>query len=313
MAEYQVVEAFRGGPDLVKIVGHRGARGYFPENSHAGFIETINMGVTLLEFDVVFTSDGVPVITHDHYLHAPTFRGPDRAFVNTQIKVSDLTWIQLQDYEIGVMDQESRYAKRFPAQRQIADARVPRLVDLLALAADRQHDDVCLMLEIKSDPDFRSDLGYRRDMVATIIDQLRRFGLAQRTLLHSFDWEILTECQRQASDIATSFLTELPQLSASSNDPTALISPDFSGRKRQIPDLVHDAGGQLWCPYFRDVTRRDLQRAKDLGLVIAVWTVNEFKDIDKMISLSVDAIVTDFPDRVQSVLEDRGYNWRTQS
>ena len=64
---------------------------------------------------------------------------------------------------------------------------------------------------------------------------------------------------------------------------------------------------------FRDVTRRDLQRAKDLGLVIAVWTVNEFKDIDKMISLSVDAIVTDFPDRVQSVLEDRGYNWRIQS
>ncbi|MEL0286488.1 MAG: glycerophosphodiester phosphodiesterase family protein, partial [Paracoccaceae bacterium] len=110
MAEYQVVEAFRGGPDVVKIVGHRGARGYFPENSHVGFIETINMGVTLLEFDVVFTSDGVPVITHDHYLHAPTFRGPDRAFVNTQIKVSDLTWIQLQDYEIGVMDQESRDA-----------------------------------------------------------------------------------------------------------------------------------------------------------------------------------------------------------
>ena len=157
---YQVVEAFRGGPDLIKIVGHRGARGYFPENSHVGFIETINMGVTLLEFDVVFTSDGVPVITHDHYLHAPTFRGPDRAFVNTQIKVSDLTWIQLQDYEIGVMDQDSRYAKRFPVQRQIANARVPRLVDLLALAVDRQHDDVCLMLEIKSDPDFRSDLGY---------------------------------------------------------------------------------------------------------------------------------------------------------
>ncbi|MEL0286489.1 MAG: hypothetical protein VW949_08130, partial [Paracoccaceae bacterium] len=117
------------------------------------------------------------------------------------------------------------------------------------------HDDVCLMLEIKSDPDFRSDLGYRRDMVATIIDQLRRFGLAQRTLLHSFDWEILTECQRQASDIATSFLTELPQLSASSNDPTALISPDFSGRKRQIPDLVHDAGfGARILGMSRDAT-----------------------------------------------------------
>ena len=58
---------------------------------------------------------------------------------------------------------------------------------------------------------------------------------------------------------------------------------------------MHDAGGQLWCPYFRDFTRNDLQRAEDLGLVIAVWSVNEFNDIDKMISLSVDAIMTDFP------------------
>ena len=46
--------------DLIKIVGHRGARGCFPENS-CWFIETINMGRTL-EFDVVSTSDGVPVI-----------------------------------------------------------------------------------------------------------------------------------------------------------------------------------------------------------------------------------------------------------
>ena len=99
----------------------------------------------------------------------------------------------------------------------------------------------------------------------------------------------------------------------SSNDPTSLISPDFSGRKHQIPELVHDEGGQLWCPYFRDFTRCNLQRAEDFGLVIAVWSVNELNDIDKMISFSVDAIVTDFPDHVQSALEDRGYNWRTQS
>ena len=50
-------------------------------------------------------------------------------------------------------------------------------------------------------------------------------------------------------------------------------------------------------------------RAKDLGLCVAVWTVNEPDDIDAMIDLHVDAIITDYPGRVQRRLSDRGWLW----
>jgi glycerophosphoryl diester phosphodiesterase len=74
-----------------------------------------------------------------------------------------------------------------------------------------------------------------------------------------------------------------------------------------VPDSVYQAGGVLWCPYFKDITEADLARAKELGLCVAVWTVSETDDIDAMIGLRVDANVTDYPDRVQRKLSDRGF------
>jgi glycerophosphoryl diester phosphodiesterase len=76
-----------------------------------------------------------------------------------------------------------------------------------------------------------------------------------------------------------------------------------------VPEEVSRAGGSLWCPYFSELTADDLARARELDLCVAVWTVNEPEDIDAMIDLGVDAIVTDYPGRVQRRLSDRGYRW----
>ncbi len=51
---------FGGGDKLVRIVGHRGARGHMPENTLEGFDWTLSMGIEALEFDVLLTKDDVP-------------------------------------------------------------------------------------------------------------------------------------------------------------------------------------------------------------------------------------------------------------
>ena len=88
-------------------------------------------------------------------------------------------------------------------------------------------------------------------------------------------------------------------------DHAAHDNPDY----RPLPDEVKKAGGELWCPHFEDISKDDLLRAKVLGLCVAVWTVNEPDDIDAMIDLHVDAIITDYPGRVQRQLSDRGWLW----
>lgn len=310
MKRTAAVNAFRGGEGLIRVVGHRGARGVLPENTLLGFEFAMTTGAPLLEFDVVMTADDVPVITHNHHVHAPTFRDANGAFLTEEPKVSELTWAQLQSYDIGRIDGHSPYGQRFPDQAQIDGLRVPRLRDLLELVCDPRFEAAYLMLEIKSDPDFAHDEAVRQNLVRHVLAEVRETGTEDRVLLHSFDWSLLAECQRQAPDIPASFLTELPDNADEiGEDSSKTISPDFSGRAHLIPDLVVQAGGVLWCPYVYDVTQAAVTRAKELGLVVAVWTVNEPDDIARVASYGVDAIVTDYPGRVQRYLADHGLRW----
>lgn len=310
MTTFPAVEAFRGREGLIRVVGHRGARGILPENTLIGFDFTLSTGVSLLEFDVVLTADDVPVITHNHRLHAATFRGPEGAFITSEPKVADLTYEELQRYDVGRSDGRTAYGQRFPDQAQLDGIRVPRLIDLLELVAAPQHAAGHVMLEIKSDPDLAEAPGYRTGVVAHVLDDVRAAGLTERTLLHSFDWALLAECRRQAPDIPASFLTQLPEAEEDdSEDSAQAVAPDFTGRAAQIPDLVLAAGGRLWCPFVEDVTAADVQRAHALGLVVVVWTVNTPAEIAQMIDYGVDAIVTDYPGRVQRALAARGFAW----
>ncbi|MCG7521874.1 glycerophosphodiester phosphodiesterase family protein [Ruegeria sp. Ofav3-42] len=306
------VEAFRGGENLIRVVGHRGARGVLPENSMIGFDFSLSINVPLLEFDVVLTADDVPVITHNHRLHAPSFRGADGLFLTgEEPKVSSLTFEQIQQFDIGRLDGLSAYGQRFPDQAQLDGVRVPRLMDLLDLVSEPKYGDAYLMLELKSDPDVVHDPLHRGNFVGRVLQEVRAKGLSSRAVLHSFDWKLLEECQRQAPDMPSSYLTQFPDNADDvGEDSSKAICPDLRGRRDEIPNLVKQAGGSLWCPYYADVTAENVAYAKELGLCVAVWTVNQHEEIGRMIDLRVDAIVSDYPGRVQRHLSDLGISWR---
>ena len=307
---YPAVDAFRGGEKVIRIVGHRGARGLIPENTMIGFKTAVSMGIHLLEFDVVLCADGFPVITHNHAIHAPTFRIPETdCFVTEEPKVLDLNWSELQSFEIGRLDAHSQYGKRFPDQLQLDGIKVPKLADLLSYAEHLGDQKIYLMLEIKSDPAHVKDAEFRANLVAKVIAEVRTFGLSEQTLLHSFDWQILEECKKQAPDMPISFLTQLTENPSDVGEDSSLAVGPHVENVEAIPEMVHERGGSLWCPNVCDATAESIERAKQLGLVTAVWTANENDEIDKMIEIGVDAIVTDYPGRVQQRLMIHGFKW----
>lgn len=57
---------------MVLIIGHRGARNLWPENSLEGFRRTRELGVDAVEFDVHLACDGEPVVIHDPSLERTT-------------------------------------------------------------------------------------------------------------------------------------------------------------------------------------------------------------------------------------------------
>jgi glycerophosphoryl diester phosphodiesterase len=57
---------------LPSVIGHRGACGYAPENTLASLATAADMGIKWVEFDVMLTKDGVPVLHHDETLERTT-------------------------------------------------------------------------------------------------------------------------------------------------------------------------------------------------------------------------------------------------
>lgn len=58
--------------DPFKIIGHRGACGYCPENTLASFEKAISLGVKWVELDVRFSRDQIPMVIHDRSLSRTT-------------------------------------------------------------------------------------------------------------------------------------------------------------------------------------------------------------------------------------------------
>ncbi len=276
-----------------------------------GFEFALSIGIDLLEFDVLLAGDDVPVITHDNELNGAAIRGPDGNFLSEQgTKVASLHIKELKTFDIGRLDGHSDYGRRFPEQAQLDYVRIPRLSELLDLVLQPKYQHACLMLELKSHPAYAYNRESLEKFISIVACEIREAGMENRTLLHSFDWMLLAECKKQVADMPTSFLTQLKQHADTLSEESAVyFSPDFSLPGISVPDEVKKAGGEVWCPHFKDIAKDELLRAKDLGLCVAVWTVNEPDEIDAMIDLHVDAIVTDYPGRVQRQLSDRGFLW----
>lgn len=67
---------------LPKVVGHRGAAAYAPENTLESFREAKRRGASWVEIDVKLTSDSVPILMHDASLKRTT--GVDRLVAETR-------------------------------------------------------------------------------------------------------------------------------------------------------------------------------------------------------------------------------------
>jgi glycerophosphoryl diester phosphodiesterase len=67
---------------LPKVIGHRGAAAYAPENTLASLREARKRGAAWVEIDVTLTADSVPILMHDDSLKRTT--GIDRLVAQTR-------------------------------------------------------------------------------------------------------------------------------------------------------------------------------------------------------------------------------------
>ena len=293
------------------IQGHRGARGLAPENTLPAFARALGIGVTTLELDCAITKDGVVVVSHDPAFNPDITRGPDGKWLEkTGPAIWNLTFKELQRYDVGRLNPANAYAKRWPEQRPVDGTRIPRLADLFALVRKSGNESVRFNIETKISPFEPTQTTGPEDFAHKLISAVRSAGMAERTAIQSFDWRTLQVVQKDAPGIPTVYLTvEKGFMDSIQRDkPSSPWTAGFhiSRYGGSIPRMVKAAGGAVWSPYYAETTRSQVKEAQSLGLKVVVWTVNEPADMRRMIEWGVDGIISDRPDLLRQVAGEMG-------
>ncbi len=295
-----------------ELHGHRGARGLMPENTLAAFAKALSIGVHCLELDVGTTRDGIIVVTHNPTLEPDITRDKTGNWLDEEgPAVHSLSLAELRQFDVGRLKPGTCYEEDFSSQTAVDGSRIPTLTDVLELIQRSSNKTVQLNIEMKLQPTKQGLSLSPEDFVAALLKDLRDYNFLDRAAVQSFDWRPLQILQRLAPGIPTGYLTVqqswYDNMYAGQDEPspwTAGYSIDqFDGN---IPQMVKAAGGHTWSSYHGEVSAEKIQQAHDLGLKVKVWTVNEPEQMEALIEMDVDAIITDYPDRLRRILKTRG-------
>jgi glycerophosphoryl diester phosphodiesterase len=165
-------------------------------------------------------------------------------------------------------------------------------------------------IETKLTPTSGSDTPPPEVFAEAVAHAIRDAGVASRAMVQSFDWRTLVHLRKVAPEIERVCLTsEQPgedtvgRGKAGPSPWTAGLDVDDYGGS--TPRLVAAAGCQVWSPDFRDLTAQSIAQSKELGLKVIPWTINERADMDRLIGLGVDGLITDYPDRLRALMAEK--------
>lgn len=294
------------------LQGHRGARGLRPENTLAGFSYALGLGVTTLEFDCGVTADGVVVVSHDRLLNPDHTRDAGGKFLEaTGPSLRTLTYAQLQQYDVGRLRPGSTYAAQFPEQQAVDGERIPRLADVYALVRKSGNRKVRFNVETKIDPTLPGQTATPEEFAIALIEVIREAGMESRTTIQSFDWRTLVLVRKLAPGIAVVALTDQQPdedtMEVGKPGASAWLGGfDVDDHGGSVPRVVQALGAKVWSPHARDLSPALVAEAHALGLAVIPWTVNDPRDMEQAIALGVDGLITDYPDRLRTVLQSKG-------
>jgi glycerophosphoryl diester phosphodiesterase len=277
------------GTDRPLVIGHRGARGLWPENTIPGFARAIALGVDAVELDVAVTADREVVVAHDPRLNPNITRGPDGAWLEPPTPlIRELTFEQLRAYDVGRLKRGSAYAARFPDQRPQDGARIPLLREVVSLDPE-----LPLFIEMKTFPPNPELTVAPAEMADLVVGILEAAGATPRATILSFDWRGLRRLRQHHAQVGTGWLT---QRMSEAERQLWRFEDGCAGSRRPALQAVAAEGGRCWLPEFAELRQNDVAAAHRLGVEVIPWTVNRPEDIAYAIKWQVDGLISDRPD-----------------
>ena len=272
----------------VLAYAHQGGAKEGPSSTLMAMEQALAAGATGLELDVHATADGHLVVCHD----ATVDRTTDGAGAIATLTLAELEqldnaywWVPGEETSPGRPPMEYPLRGRAPAERALG---IASLVSVL-----EQFPGVILNLDIKQ------TAPAVRPYEAALAALLRDFGRVDDVIVASFD------------DRSTDAFSEAaPEIPTSAGTVATAMFWQAVATGAELPAMRHVA---LQIPAAHGdiaVTTPELvAAAHQAGLAVHVWTIDERAEMERLLDMGVDGIISNAPSILVDVLRQRGLAW----
>lgn len=252
------------------VFAHRGGGGLYPENTLEAFRYSAAMGVDVLELDVHSTADGALVVMHDATLDRTT---------NGTGRVNQMSLAELKKLDAGFHFTPDG-GKTFPFRGR--GVTVPTLQEIFDALPGKTFN-----VEPKqAEP----------SVVKPLCEILRARKMTESVIVGSFRQQAIDEFRAECAEVATAATP------SEVRDFLALYKLGL-GESYSPPMQVLQVPERLGS--LQIVSEDFLETARRLNLKVHVWTINETEDMQRLLEMRVDGIMTDYPDRLLKLLGNR--------
>jgi len=258
-----------------ELQGHRGARGLSPENTLPAFKKALDFGVNTLELDVVISRDNQVVVSHEPWLNYEiTSDTKGRAITKEAALAFNIyknKYKTVKKYNVGAIGNP-----KFPEQEKLKTFK-PLLAEVIKYAESRNRA-ILYNIEIKSTPDEEAN-GYQPSVQGfsdLLISELKKSKLPlNRITIQSFDLRVLEYLDKTYPDYQLSFLT---------------FEYDFETNMKKLSFIPN-----IYSPYYVLLNDTEVENIHQKNMKVIPWTVNDKKDMIRLLTMNVDGIITDYP------------------
>ena len=257
-----------------------------PENTVSAMKNAIDLGIKTLEFDLQLSGDGHVVVSHDNYFHPRYSTRPDGSLImpeDPKEYLYTMPYDSILKYDVGL-----RFVDRWPSQVKVAEVKplATNLIDFTEEYAAKKGFKPGYNIEIKSMagegegtlwPDYV-------EFCDKCVDLLLSKNLGNRLIVQTFDTRALEYIHENWPNVILSYLTE---------DETDIET--ILGQISFKPEW--------WSPNHEVVTPENVAYCHARGIKVVPWTVDDPDEIRRMVSCDVDAIISNYPDRLLEIVK----------
>ena len=276
--------------EYIDVQAHRGGAGLMPENTIEAMKHALDMGVNTLELDLQISQDGQIVVSHDPYFHHRYATRPDGSVItkdDPREYIYTMPYSEVVKYDVG-----NRPSEVWPEKACIETVK-PLAEDLIDFVETYTKENglspVRYNIEVKSKKgkgegtDWPTYDHFATECCKFLISK----QLGDRLVVQSFDTRALNYMHEKYPELILSYLVDAK-------------APEFEKYMAML-----NFTPQWLSPHHTITDETLVKKCHEMGMKIVPWTVDQPEDIKRMIDLKVDAIISNYPDRV--LMQTRGY------